>query len=292
MNHKHTLFLVFVVVNLVLAGCASTPVPISQLRIGDYVQFGSYAGKPILWRVIADSANPDATVNEPVTGDPLLLSDKIIIKKPFDAPRSGGKGSNEWRTSTLRAWLNSSAEAGGVTWPGGNPPLDDQGEKGFLADGNFTASERNLIKPVTQKTVVYPGQSTEGGSEAYDYGRMVTSIVNNYDNAYYQILTDQVFPLDPKQLDHLVQNILGYYDRAGGEYWLRAPDQPDYQDSSASNVLTAGYVSDGRERGLVMYKSASRYDIGVRPALALNRETVLLARGSGERIAPFVVTPK
>ena len=190
MNRKHTLFLVFIVVNLVLAGCASTPVPISQLRIGDYVQLGSYADKPILWRVIADSANPDATVDDPVTGDPLLLSDKIIIRKPFDAPGSGFSGSNEWQTSTLRAWLNSSAEAGGVTWPCGNPG-HDKDEKGFLADGNFTESERNLIKPVTQKTIVYSAQSAEGGAEAYDYGGMVTSIVNNYDGAYYQILTDQ-----------------------------------------------------------------------------------------------------
>ena len=49
----------------------------ASINIGDYVIFGKYYDEPILWRCV-DIEN----------GDPLMLSDKIISIKPFDAAGS------------------------------------------------------------------------------------------------------------------------------------------------------------------------------------------------------------
>lgn len=98
-----------------------------QLEVGDYIRFGRYNGQPIDWVVIH--------IND--SGQPLLLSSRILTLKPFDASESGTynqnagvtfdnkmprdqvysyysieelramKGSNAWANSNIREWLNS-----------------------------------------------------------------------------------------------------------------------------------------------------------------------------------------
>ena len=68
------------------------------LRLGDYIQMGTYGGEPILWRVMAfekaAKINEDGTpvvdstqtVSEYTEGYlPLLVADSIITMKAFDA---------------------------------------------------------------------------------------------------------------------------------------------------------------------------------------------------------------
>jgi hypothetical protein len=271
------------------------------LKIGEYVKFGKYADEPIFWRVIGDSANPNAIVGDKIIGNPLLFSDKVICFKAYDAagPHDDieqrlNDGSNLWQTSNIRAWLNSSAEAGAVLWPDGNPPTEGSvesnayaNEKGFLAEGNFTEYELNLIKPVTQKALLYrtDKQLAEGGSIGYRYHDEIENIVNNYDNAWYHNVTDKVFLLDPKQVNS-VYNLFGsYYHDNHEDYWLRAPDTSIYTDSSPANVL---YI---RKDGTVMYRRAKKGDIGVRPALTLNRELIIFFQsGDGSNINPYIIT--
>jgi hypothetical protein len=288
------------IATLLYLTCGCSTNLFGQSKIGDYVQFGWYAGEPILWRVIGDSANPNANVDDVIIGDPLLFSDKIICKKPFDSAGPHGddsdrlkNGSNLWQMSNIRAWLNSSAEAGAVGWPCGNPPTEDSvdsnpyaDEKGFLADGNFTEYERNLIKPVTQKALLYivDRELAEGGSTEYKYNDEIEDIVNNYDEAWYIYVIDKVFLLDPKQV-HEVYNLFGtYYYNHREDYWLRAPDTHIYTDSSSANVL---YIR-GRD-GVVMYYGANNGSIGVRPALTLNRELVIFESGDGSDVNPYVI---
>lgn len=154
------------------------------LKIGDYVQMGTYCGEPILWRCVSfgitetvqDSDTPIVSVtreqNESGTV-PMLMSDEILCLKAFDsaatvssdtgshARRADGKASNYWNDSNIRSWLNSSAEAGKVEWLCSNPPVEDgirggynayDGEAGFLA--GFTDAERNSIQTVTHKILV------------------------------------------------------------------------------------------------------------------------------------------
>jgi len=276
------------------------------LKIGDYVQFGRYASKPILWRGIEDSANPDAKVGDVIIGDPLLFSDKIICRKPFDAVGQhdiatrevSTEGSYLWQNSNIRAWLNSSAEAGAVTWPCGHPPTKDSvdsndyaGEKGFLAADNFTEYECNLIKPVTQKDLLYYSihwgitDPVDGGSTFYIYGGTIDTIVSNYDSAWYRNVTDRVFLLDPKQVSGVYNRFGSYYRNNGDNYWLHAPDSVGYKDSSAANVL---YIrgSDGK----VLYRQVSNGSIGVRPALTLNLKSVIFKSGDGSDAKPYVIS--
>ncbi len=276
-----------------------TPVSISQLTIGSYVQFGRYNGEPILWRVIEDSANPDAVAGDAIIGDPMLLMDTTICNKPYDAagPHDDSEersihGSNLWVTSNLRAWLNSSDPAGQVMWQDNNPPTADTvdsnpyaDEKGFLADGNFTEHERNLIIPVNQKALLYyvDHKLAEGGSESFDYNSDIETAYNNYDDAFYMTVTDKVFLLDPLQVNGIYRRLRSYY-RTAHDYWLRAPDTDIYTDSSPANVL---YV---RSDGVIMYRAANQGDVGVRAALVLDRNGVVFKYGHGYQLDPFVIT--
>ena len=100
----------------------------SPIKIGDYVQMGTYDGEPILWRCVDEDEN-----------GPLMLSDKILCRKMYDGAgdniigsHSRGigvnpqtrefTGSNYWKDSNIRSWLNSNESAGNVTWYCGNSP--------------------------------------------------------------------------------------------------------------------------------------------------------------------------
>ena len=94
------------------------------MELGDYIEFGSYDGEPILWRVLQ--------IDE--QGDPLLWSDKILCLRPFDlagalheTKKRQMRGSNFWAGSMLRQWLNSAEQQ--VTWR----MHDGGGESGFLS---------------------------------------------------------------------------------------------------------------------------------------------------------------
>ena len=174
----------------------------SGIEIGDYVQMGTYYERPILWRCVAfekitgydTNGNPITDSTDTVTTYqdgylPLMISDKILCLKAFDAKTSvnteagshsrstqrttAGTGataataysatacSSYWADSNIRCWLNSDAAAGNVEWLCGNPPSGssvgvkynayDQ-EAGFLT--SFSNDEKAAIKTVTQKSIL------------------------------------------------------------------------------------------------------------------------------------------
>ena len=157
--------------------------------------------------------------------------------------------------------------------------------KGFLADGNFSAAERALIKSVTQKSLLYllDAGLMDGGTAGYDYGGTLNILLANYDSAYYQMVTDSVFLLDPKQLTGMYA-LFGDYVIDFTDYWLRAPDSTKYTDSSPSNVL---YL---RTDSKILYSHANDGDIGVRPALYLKHGTFKLTGGDGSDFDPYVIS--
>lgn len=196
--------------------------------VGDYIQLGKYYDAPILWRCVDKDEN-----------GMLMLSDKILCRKPFDVYvksrhpsdvsgshiRRGVLESNYWADSNIRSWLNSDKPAGEVTWLCGNPPTHKSetdnyfnafaDEKGFLADGNFTQSERSVIKEVTQKSLLdrLDAELAVGGSEdawgtmKYDTEIDTASFIENqYDEICFEYVTDKVFLLDIKQLRNISKN--------------------------------------------------------------------------------------
>jgi hypothetical protein len=271
-------------------------------QVGDYVQFGKYDGKPIVWRVI--QLNEDA--------DPLLFSAAPITHRVFDANGEDPQdrdpdgerasfGSNNYEGSNLRQWLNSSATQ--IDWlqkpptlgniltyegtedarknPGKLPYAD---EPGFLSDQNFSEAERAWIIPYEHNVLLdaVDQEDRDGGTlaianfiESYDFKK----IVENYDNIYYKTLTDRVFLLSIRQWQQLYKDqlsLLGETQNSEKDtrFWLNTPC------GSMSSYVCFGESFD----------SASIEDFGVRPALQLKWVSVFgNFAGQGTKEKPYVV---
>lgn len=296
--------------------CAFVPMSASaemNINIGDYIQMGSYYGKPVLWRCVDIDEN-----------GPLILSDKILCLKAFDAAGSDligshGRnsvretyGSNYWADSNIRSWLNSSAEAGAVEWQCGNPPSADNirygcnaydDEAGFLS--NFTASEVKAMRSVSQKTLVSSAEYDIGmydtGLKRHDYNISINSVVQNYDTAFAEYDTDKMFLLDVKQVNAVYNN----GDILGEEYYIGTPtaecvENSEYDDDQLAEgkkydywLRTAftnynenvRYVYSG---GGVIFGYAYTDAIGVRPAFYLDLSSSVKS-GTGTAEDPYSI---
>jgi hypothetical protein len=292
---------------------------------------GTYNGEPLLWRC----------VDHDELGL-LMLSDKIISIKPFDAAgihtyengvtqhdladNSRFKlGSNLWATSNLRAWLNATAGGGAIYWPDNCPPtagnLDSQGnayahEAGFLAESNFSTQERNALLAVSQKNLLNPADikwQKCGGYEEHHYGETITTVVQNYDDAFFHKVTDRVFLLDVKQLFRVYINLgAGYYTALPTQkaidssehqdssylaadqvfsYWLRTPYVSGCPGSSSCDVRCV--IAEGNEgsgsAGVILDCCAVANNVGVRPAFYLNLGGIKLTSGNGRVNNPYLL---
>lgn len=323
---------------------SSTSTP--KIKLGDYVQMGTYYGEPILWRCVAfekisgydDNGNPIMDATDTVTEYqegylPLMLSDKIICLKPFDAAGTNTSGSHGrgyysegsgfyrqfygsdyWVDSNIRCWLNSKASAGNVVWTCGNPPVsayngyDD--EAGFLT--NFTSNELNVIKPVKQKSLLNGYEYSVGTSnvrnESYHIAHhSIGSVLQNYETAFSEQITDTMFLLDVKQVNEVYNNeeFLGdsYYVGKPTEksienseyknselvtnkrwhYWLRSP-YAKYYGSTVRYVYADGDINT--------LNGVSNSGYGVRPAFFLNTSNLQAMNGKGTETYPYTVGTK
>ena len=268
------------------------------VQLGDYIRLGSYDGEPILWRCVSVDEN-----------GPLMLSDRVLCDSmPYDAQtsenstsgshrRSGYRskyGSNHWRDSDMRSWLNSDAEAGQVKWLCGNPPKDGyimgggayDGKAGFL--NGFTRDEAAAIKTVTQRSIVSHPEYTAGYIDAsgadLPYNTDIGSVADGYEGAHYENITDKVFLLDVKQLCTVYENLGSYYiaqNRNGvnWSYWLRTP----VTDCNHDMRYVSPQGSIGRDAPCKGY-------YGVRPAFYLDTAYYAVTSGSGTETDPYVGT--
>ena len=268
------------------------------VQLGDYIRLGSYDGEPILWRCVSVDEN-----------GPLMLSDKVLCDSmPYDAQtsenstsgshrRSGYRskyGSNHWRDSDMRSWLNSDAEAGQVKWLCGNPPKDGyimgggayDGKAGFL--NGFTRDEAAAIKTVTQRSIVSHPEYTAGYIDAsgadLPYNTDIGSVADGYEGAHYENITDKVFLLDVKQLCTVYENLGSYYiaqnrDGVNWSYWLRTP----VTDCNHDMRYVSPQGSIGRDAPCKGY-------YGVRPAFYLDTAYYAVTSGSGTETDPYVGT--
>jgi hypothetical protein len=164
-------------------------------------------------------------------------------------------------------------------------------EKGFLADGNFSSSDRSLIKPLTHKVLLAGTDASkkDDGSENHVWNSTLSTVVQNYDTtAYYQNVTDSIFLLSVKQLKEWVfdnsATLGANYHKAQRSYWLNTPWAGS--NSAVRYVTYTGPVEAG-----YAYDICGNYDIcGVRPALQLDLDGAIFASGSGTDKSPFVLT--
>ena len=301
MKHKRSGRVTALLLSAVLTLCL-LPLPVraagaeAGVQLGDYIQLGRYDGEPILWRCVSVDEN-----------GPLMLSDRVLCDSmPYDAQtsensvsgshrRSGYRskyGSNHWRDSDMRSWLNSDADAGQVKWLCGNPPKDGyimgggayDGKAGFLND--FTRDEAAAIKTVTQRAIVSHPEYTAGYIDApgadLPYNTDIGSVADGYEGAHYENITDKVFLLDVKQLHTVYENLGGYYigqNRSGvsWNYWLRTP----VTDCNHDMRYVSPQGSIGRDAPYKGY-------YGVRPAFYLDAAYYAVISGSGTAADPYV----
>ncbi|MCM1499012.1 MAG: Ig-like domain-containing protein [Clostridium sp.] len=306
------------------AGGSGGSVKAEDLQIGDYVQMGSYYDEPILWRCV--------DIDEKGM---LMLSDRILCLKTYDAPgenesgshsRYAGRkthGSNYWKDSNIRQWLNSDAAAGEIAWTCGNPPSEENTEHNAYADeagflNAFTSLEKEVIKPVTQKSLLAAADKEIAGakgSELHTYnkiiysvsdGRLVyESILENYDDAYFEEVEDRVFLLDVKQIQNVFNNTpkLGLWYHIG-KLTDKAVENSDYKSSLIKadedwyNWLRSPYVHDEGNQcsvrhvnrdGQIGNSVTKADDIGVRPAFYIKEDTVF-PTGDGKADTPYLLT--
>lgn len=267
-----------------------------DIKVGDYVKMGTYNNAPILWRCVSIDNN-----------GPLMLADKIVDTLAYDAKTNDNSnskshsrsykrddyGSNYWKDSNMRSWLNSTAAAGKVDWLCGNPPKDGYvsgvgayNEKaGFL--NAFSKSEIAAMKTVTQRSLVSHPEYNKGivdGDANSDllYYTDISEAVANYDSSYFETTTEKVFLLDVKQANAVWKNLKGYYvaynnDGMAWPYWLRTPVTDCNHDMR--------YISSSGQVG----RYAPWYsDLGVRPAFYLDSEYFVATSGSGSQSNPYV----
>ena len=274
------------------AQAASKP----DIKVGDYVKMGTYNNASILWRCVSIDDN-----------GPLMLADRIVDTLAYDAKTNDNSnskshsrsykrddyGSNYWRDSNMRSWLNSTAAAGKVDWLCGNPPKDGyvsgtgayNNKAGFLNE--FSKSEIAAMKTVTQRSLVSHPEYNKGiveGDANSDllYYTDISEAVANYDDSYFETTTEKVFLLDVKQANAVWKNLKGYYvaynnNGMAWPYWLRTPVTDCNHDMR--------YVSSSGEVG----RYAPWYsDLGVRPAFYLDTEYFVATSGSGTQGNPYV----
>jgi serine/threonine protein kinase len=296
---------------------AANPVPLSNqvLDIGDYVQFGTYNGAPIRWRIVHFEDD----------GSPMLFSERILSFKSLTGFNSSNDtNDNDFYYSNLREWLNSSANAVSYTQ---SPPSAENvansmneydSEPGFLSPQNFTNQERSLIKPNKHKILLAQADSgrMQGGSELHYYSsedgstQDLGTALQNYEKAIYHNVTELVFPLSIKQLHLYV-----YKNSAKlGDFVNAAPTPEAVANSEFNSATTDGQnlplssesswwywlsspVADSMTdmrvvsyNGLVGNHSADDSLPGVRPALYLSRgQAQIYDNGDGSFEQPYTV---
>ena len=246
----------------------------APMQVGGFVEFGSYLGARILWRVMEING-----------GKPLLWSEYILCAKCFDAAESGtaDKGSNDvakygsnvWSRSNLREWLNSTGMVNWSTQPPTSTAIWEknnyENEDGFLKD--FSALERGLLAKTDRRIADSNGNYKEttqdliflaSEEEVRDGGRWGLNAVSRKKTPTMQAAN---------------QDRTGWL-QAGSNWWyyLETP----YASVASSDV--GGGVSYG---GDIYWGFTSSSGLGVAPALHLS--SINAISGNGTRENPWRV---
>ena len=266
----------------------------SQIELGQYISLGKYNGKDVIWRCVSVDDKGS-----------LMLADKVIDTLPYDAMTSDNSrskshsrnykrdtyGSNYWKDSNMRSWLNSAADAGEVKWLCGNPPragyVDGNAydeKAGFLND--FTKAEIAAMKTVTQRSIVSHPEYKQGiydgdGRSDLELNYDIQNVADNFESAYGENSTEKVFLLDVKQVNAVWKNLGDYYIGSNEQgmswpYWLRTPVSDCNHDMR--------YVHNN---GTIGRESPQRNYIGVRPAFYLDTDYYVATSGNGTSENPY-----
>lgn len=245
----------------------------SDLSCSSTITFGTYNDEPIDWRVIHIS---------PDTGTAVVISDRILTMKAFDAAEGGEynfldgvsywttatadidielqrmlRGDNRWEFSNIRTWLNSSNEM--VSYDDQPPAATAMSmhhngyetEAGFL--NGFTENELALIVPTEHET---------NGSMTTDMVFLLSSDelswLNAADVSIYAKPTDAAIAQDNSEW---YSTNLADYGTKEHFWWLR-----DADTSTACKVML---VNISRAKEHTGSDAAGLEGYGIRPAMTI-----------------------
>lgn len=303
------LFVLFTVL-LCFLGVNKANANIDNIIVGGrYITFGKYNGEKLVWRCIGDDGE----------NGKIFISDKILTLKSFDAKGTDSTEYNEqygngrWKTSNLRLWLNS--EDDNVEWGDTNSPSEEfvkdmknpyHNEKGFLCSDNFSPLEVNLLKEYSYKTLInYQNIGDDSsGSDNHMYCSIVDDVLQNYNQAYYEMLEDKVHIPSVEDIYNINNDVYTY----GISYYMTSPTQvlADNNMNCFLELNTEGAwnywlrdalysTDDSKVRcvnndGKIGYASAYDGEIGVRPMIVIDSTSAGINGGNGSIENPYNIT--
>lgn len=262
-----------------------------DLSLGASVVFGTYEGEPIVWRVLHASEDEEQLI---------LVSDKILTMKAFDAAESGKynsdgdndywtveiedkllearvRGSNLWCDSNIRTWLNSEKE--NVVYEDRAPTASAMSEKkngysneaGFLH--GFTEEERAVLREmqvVTIGNVLMDSWGTETDDRVFLLSQKELEWFEEADISYYTAPTENA----------VEQDQTGWYEGYSLSYGVEAYPWllRDPAEDSASRCMAVGN-GNGYHAGEIPLDILDQIEAGVegfgiRPAICVDRQAL------------------
>lgn len=258
-----------------------------KVAVGDTVTFGTYYNEDIEWRVLKISDDGKQAV---------LISSKVLCMKAFDSAESGKynydenqsywkreseadtdlelqeyvRGSNIWKTSNLRTWLNSEEEV--VKYQDSAPYATAMSEKkngyqnepGFL--NGFSKEEIAAIVKVKNETKSNPLFKSKSISTTDRVYLLSLDELKWFDDAK---ISKFAFPTEKAvQNDESLWWLLDHNEFNIDEsvWWLREP-----VDGFSSKCYI---VDNGYTKNLLQEVNVGLEGYGVRPALTVNLQKV------------------
>lgn len=260
-----------------------------DLSLGVSVELGTYGGEPIVWRVLHISEDEEQLI---------LVSDRILTMKAFDAAESGKynsdgdtdywtveiedkmleshvRGSNLWCDSNIRTWLNSEKE--NVVYKDQAPTASAMSEKkngysneaGFLH--GFTEEERAVLREMrifTIGNVLMDSAGTETDDRVFLLSQEELEWLGEADISRFAAPTDYA----------VEQDQTGWYE--GYALSLGVEEYPwllrDPAADSASKCMTVGNGYHGGEASpdKLDQVEAGVEGFGIRPAICVDRQAL------------------
>ncbi len=242
---------------------------------GKIINIGSYSGNPMQY-TIAGSRDVDGDGIEEL----MCYSTKQLFCKELSAD-----GTANWKTSSLRKWLNSNDNE--VEWDSGNIPSYSS-QNGFLT--NFSDNEKQIIVPETHKSLIAESLPHDGGKNTIGWSTawpgVYTDAVGARDinTAYYVMTTDYVFI--PSIEDMYLYNMTPFGDffsydaaclSAAGE--AASNERAWIRDGAAADTARFAWIDTGR-CDISARTVSAKY--GIRPCMYIKSGLNITGQGTPE----------
>lgn len=245
------------------------------IKTGDTFEIGTYNDEKIAWSVLR--INTDGTA--------VLVADKILTFKAFDASESGAsyeyngetylpsaanaddfellvqtQGNNDWSTSNIRTWLNSDSKV--VEYKDGIPVSKAMADRmngyntepGFLY--GFTDEEKNILTEVENKT---NGEEIVSKDKVY---LLTKADIDDFEKAGISIYAS---PTDAAVKNNESSYYKEYKDMLHMDeyyWWLREPVE--------GTPYKCYFVTSGYEQDMFAARAVNVESFGIRPAITVD----------------------